>query len=359
MFKVGLFDPKTLRWWWTQQTKLDMEPPYQRHGRLWSKTDKAFLVDSILNEYDVPKIYIADFTFGHTTLNKKRLAYAIIDGKQRFEAIFDFFSGNLVLNEDFVFEADLNLELGGLAYPDLRKTHPDVADIFDNFSLSVMRVITDDEEKINELFVRLNRSKPLTGAEIRNAMSGPVPQLIRLVLKRAFFSSCIHFTTKRGQDKNAAAKMLLFEFAQKPAETKRRNLDSFVASARRAPKDKLELASRRVFDTLDRMGEIFLPRDPLLGSAGVLPVYYWFVREKDVQTDAYIREFLTEFERQRKANRALASQESSRRNPEKDLVEYDGYNRSTNDEKSHSGRLRILNKRFAKFMGIPSPQNTP
>lgn len=163
MFKVTHFDPKTLKWWWTQRNKIDMSPSYQRHGRLWSKTDKAFLIDSILNEYDVPKIYVADFTFGHSPLNRSRMSYAIIDGKQRLEAIFDFFSGELVLDERFMLEEAPNLKLGGLGYPDLRKTHPDVADIFDNFPLSVMRVITDDETKINELFVRLNRSKPLTG----------------------------------------------------------------------------------------------------------------------------------------------------------------------------------------------------
>ena len=228
MFKVSQFEPKTLRWWISQRAKIDMEPPYQRHGRLWSITDKAFLVDSVLNEYDVPKIYIADFTYGNTKLNKKGLSYAIIDGKQRLEALFDFFDGRLVLDEQFVFQQDPTLKLAGLGHADLAKNNPDVADVFDNFALSVMRVVTDDDSKINELFVRLNRSKPLTGAEIRNAMSGPAPQIIRHTAAHELFASNVKFPVTRGQDKNAAAKLLLFEFHGDLRETKKRNLDEFV-----------------------------------------------------------------------------------------------------------------------------------
>ena len=61
-FKITRFEARTLSWWKTRRSKIDMEPPYQRRGRLWSDTDKAYLIDSILNGYDVPKVYMADFT---------------------------------------------------------------------------------------------------------------------------------------------------------------------------------------------------------------------------------------------------------------------------------------------------------
>jgi hypothetical protein len=353
MIKVTQFEPKTLRWWYSQRAKIDMNPSYQRHGRLWSETDKAFLVDSIINEYDVPKIYIADFTFGHTRLNSAGLPYAIIDGKQRLEALFDFFEGSLVLEDDFVCQQAPGLKLGGLGYSDLKSQYPDVADIVDNYPLSVMRVITDDEESINELFVRLNRSKPLTGAEIRNAMTGPVPGIIRYLVEHDVFQSCIRFPVRRGQDKNAAAKLLLFEFENKLAETKRRNLDQFTRGARRSPKDRLELASRRVIDTLDRMAGIFLPRDALLTSAGQFPVYYWFVRTRKPEADGMIREFLLQFERRRKQDRAGSPGTGSGKRPDRELLEYDAFNRSTNDIASHSGRFRILERRFARYKGTP------
>src|ERR1700722_8575376 len=92
-FKITGSELKTLTWRKGRRAKIDMEPPYQRRGRLWSDADKAYLVDSILNGFDLPKLYVADFTWMDSKLNEKQLPYAIIDGKQRFEAIFDFFDG--------------------------------------------------------------------------------------------------------------------------------------------------------------------------------------------------------------------------------------------------------------------------
>lgn len=343
------FEPKVLRWWYSQKSKIDFSPKYQRSGRLWSRSDKAYLIDSIINQYDVPKLYVADFTFGNPVLNERKLPYAIIDGKQRFEAIFDFFDGKLTLDNSFIFEEDVSLNLGGLGYQDLVKNYPQVADIFDNFHLSVMRIITDEEDKINELFVRLNRSKPLTGAEIRNAMIGPVPELVRFIAHHEVFQSYIHFPVTRGQDLNAAAKLLLFEFYEKPAETKKNNLDQFTEKAKGISEDKLELASRRVIDVLNRMAEIFLPSDPLLSSGGVFPVYYWFIRETTPSMDLLIREYLNYFEKERKQNREKSKLDEKL--ADHDLVKYDQYNRSTNDLRSHIGRYEILANKFENFKG--------
>ena len=95
-FTIAAMPARTLSWWRTQRDEIDMDPPFQRRGRLWSDTDKAYLVDSILNGYDIPKLYMADFTWGKSPLNHKKLTYAIIDGKQRLEAIPDFYDGKRV-----------------------------------------------------------------------------------------------------------------------------------------------------------------------------------------------------------------------------------------------------------------------
>jgi hypothetical protein len=344
-FKVSQFDPKPLSWWKSRRLQIDMEPPYQRHGRLWSDTDKAYLIDSILNDFDVPKLYIADFTWGDSPLNKKKLPYAIIDGKQRFEAIFDFFDGKIALNEDFVFLKNPSLRLGGLGYRDLQKSYTEIAEEFETYPLTVMSVVADNEKLINELFVRLNRSKPLSGAEIRNAMAGPAPQLIRRISKHEFFDTNVSFPTKRGQDLNAAAKVLMFEYFGSIRETKKRNLDEFVKQAAKE-KGKLELAARRVVDVLDDMTTLFLPNDKILGSAGILPVYYWFVRSVDDTDFSIVREFLVNFENERKENRRLVSEAPTSRRVDQELLEFDNFNRSTNDQQSHDGRFKILKRRF-------------
>jgi hypothetical protein len=350
MFQILKLEPKPLRWWMSQHAQIDMKPSFQRAGRLWSRGDKAFLIDSILNGYDIPKIYIADFTVGLVSLNRKGLPYAIIDGKQRLEAMHDFFAGDLVLDDEFLFQQNPKVKVAGLGYSDLTKNYPEVADIFNNYPLSVVHVVTDEQEKINELFVRLNRSKPLTGAEIRNAMAGPVTEVGRLLVGHDLFKSCIRFSTKRAQDKNAATKLLLFEFTRRPVETKRSNLDNFVRVAKKEPKERVELASRRVIDTLDRMSEIFLPGDPLLRSAGVFPVYYWFVRENDSDHDRHVREFLNLFEKARKENREKASNPVTASEADTELLNFDRFNRSPDDERSHVERHKILARRFREYL---------
>jgi hypothetical protein len=350
MFKIENLASKPLQWWISQRTKIDMNPPFQRAGRIWSRGDKAFLIDSILNEYDIPKLYMADFTFGNDILNKKDLPYAIIDGKQRLEAIFEFYSGEVVLDDNFVFQQNPTMKLGGLGYSDLTKNYPEVADIFKNHPLSVVHVITDEQEKIDELFVRLNRSKPLTGAEIRNAMSGPLAEIVRLLAGHELFKLRVKFTTRRAQDKNAATKLLLFEYNSKLVETKRKNLDRFAQKAEKEPREKIELASRRVIDTLDRMSEIFLPGDPMLRSAGVFPVFYWLIRQSDSKHDQYVREFLNIFDKTRKKNRDMAVHPSSKWKPDSELMTFDRLNRSTDDQRSHEERYKILTRRFNAYL---------
>ena len=115
------------------------------------------------------------------------------------------------------------------------------------------------------------------------------------------------------------------------------------------PKEKLELAGRKTVDILDRMEEIFLPKDMLLSSAGQVPLFYWLVRTHPQANDQFTREFLVTFERQRKANRSLVESNPLDKKIDRRLIEYDQYNRNTNDLASHRGRIEILEERLKVF----------
>ncbi|WP_245126787.1 DUF262 domain-containing protein [Hymenobacter volaticus] len=281
-----------------EKDQIDFEPLYQRKGQLWSDRDKAFLIDSVINKFDIPKIYVADFTFGNSNgldLNPSRKSYAIIDGKQRLEALFDFIDNKIALNNDFVYMDDPTVELGGLTYKDLKVKFPRIANNFDNFPLNVMSVITDQEGMINELFVRLNKSKPLTGSELRNAMEGLVPKLIQDISNHYFFKKNIKFNIARAQDLNTAAKLLLIEFRGKFVNIKKIDLDRFVSEAKEAESSNFDSAEKRVNSILALMHEAFEEKDLLLKTSGVIPVYYWLF--KNHQNDYKIlREFIFLFE---------------------------------------------------------------
>jgi hypothetical protein len=352
--RITPHQPKTLIWWYGKRDSIDFSPPYQRKGRLWSIQDKAFLIDTIINGFDVPKLYLADFQYGNSSLNTGRLAYAIIDGKQRLEAVFDFFRGELTLSPEFVFKQDPSLKLGGLGLRDLRHSYRHVADEFENASFDIMSVFAEDEKDVNELFVRLNRSKPLTGAEVRNAIAGPVTDVIRSLTQHSVFRESIRFSTLRAGDQNAAAKCLLFEYEDALVNTKKQNLDEFAKGfqldRRKIDKNKLELSARRCLDTFDAMDEVFLPSDTLLASAGVFPVYYWFVRSVSEVYRDDVRTFLVEFEEARKLHREAQKDLGPASEVDQQYARYDTLNRSTNDGVSHRGRYGIIRSAFTDYL---------
>ncbi len=343
VLKISQHPTKTLIWWYSRRSEIEFSPPYQRKGRLWSATDKAYLIDSVINGFDVPKLYLADFQYGQSPLNETKKSYAIIDGKQRLEAIFDFFDNKITLNGDFEYRKDPGLRLGGLSLKDLRRNYPSVAEDFENESLDIMSVVAQNQEDVHEIFVRLNKSKPLTGAEVRNAVVGPVPDLIRVLASHNFFLENIKFSVKRATDLNAAAKILLFEYRNKLSATKKTDLDSFAKED--VNKERLELASRRALDTLNLMSEVFIPRDDLLSSSGIIPVYYWFIRDLFPEHGEHVREFLVRFETARKNNRELQKLKDESA-VDAELARYDTLNRSTNDATSHVERVNILMRRY-------------
>ena len=343
MFSVRPFEARTLSWWSDERKSLDLSPPYQRRGRVWSAKEKSFLVDSILNGYDIPKIYIADFTYFPSALNTNKKSYSVIDGRQRFETFFDFFDDNLRLAETFVYIEDASVRLAGLLYSELKARHSRIASKFENFNLNVMSVITDDEARINDLFVRLNSSKPLTGAEVRNAMAGVVPLLIRRVADHPFFTQKVSFNVSRRQDQNAAAKLLLLEYRGAIVDTKKINLNRFVAEGLLSESTALGAAADRVIKVLDSVVPLFNDRDDTLKLATGLPVYYWYFRNHDTDKNTISR--MRAFEDARRRNKKLASIGAGEQIDEQ-LQTYDYFNRSPDDATSHERRYQILVQRL-------------
>ena len=403
-FRVIQMPTQTLTTWWEDRLDIDLEPVYQRKGQIWPVKMKQDLVDTVLNDFDIPKLYIADFTLLNSPLNQSGKKYAVIDGKQRLMALFGFFDGLFALPKTFTYYDDPALELGGLAYKDLLGNYPRVARRFDNYPLTVVSVVTDDEAKINELFLRLNASKPLTGAEIRNAMLGEIPKVIRDLVEHSFWSR-IKFNTLRGQDKNTAAKLLLIEHTGTFVDTKKTQLDDLVRAANESAEvaaraaggadsiaddeaiersteealpesadeaerlitvdlvDKVEetedsdvrRSAERVKAVLDKMANIFIDKDPLLVQQAQIPVIYWLVREIEPSRLPKVRPFLQKFDQDRQANKKREIDD-----PDRDLalINFELLARSSNDQGSIRGRYGILRRRFDLFTGWTSEQSS-
>lgn len=328
IFVVRPFTTTSVGWWHTERDQLDLSPSYQRKSGVWNLGDKAFLIDSIINGYDVPKFYIADFSYAGSELNQSGKPFAVIDGRQRFEAIFDFMDGKVPLNSDMLYLSDPAIRLGKMTARDLAQEHPRIFQRISSFPLSVMSVITNEVDRINDLFVRLNKSKPLTGAEVRGAMSGEVPKLIRTISNTPFFLKHVGFSNQRKQHENVAAKLLLIEHRGGFVETKKTNLDRFVLEALRTESEFSESAMA-VESNLHVMEKIFPPQSPLMGSSGMLPVYYWLVRNnRDIRNLGHLIEEFASFRAKNPLHPAIA--------------QFNSVSRSTNDETSYRVRYSVI-----------------
>lgn len=329
-FVVRPFINTSIGWWHTERDQLDLSPSYQRKSGVWTASDKSFLIDSIINGYDIPKFYIADFSYSGSELNKSNKPYAVIDGRQRFEAIFDFLDGKVTLNSDIRYLADYTVKLGKMNARDLEREHPRIYQRIQSFPLSVMSVITNHADRINDLFVRLNKSKPLTGAEVRSAMTGEVPKHIRDIASHRFFTELVGFSNQRKQHENTAAKLLLIEHRGGFVETKKTSLDRFVHEAMLS-ESEFSFTALQVKKTLDLMMEVFGPKNQLLKSSGMIPVYYWLVRENPKILN--IGKLFSEFEDFRKKNLTHNA-----------IIEFNAVSRSTNDDLSYRIRYSVISE---------------
>lgn len=312
MFHVTQHEARSIEWWFEQlkADRLDLEPDFQRRSNLWSRYKQAHLIDSIINGYDLPKFYVADFTLARSSLNSAHKPYAVVDGKQRFGSIFSFLRDEISLNKSTKFELDPSLSIKGMKFSQLVREYPDLAKKILSFKPVVMSIVTDERDKISEMFVRLNSGEAANSAERRNAQPGPIPGLVRELIDHAFFRNRISFTKKRMADYQLAAKLLLLEYRGGPADTKAKDMDSFVKAAaaetvppqfeemsveNSAALERYEAVSERVVEVLERLAEAFEDNDPLLGASGRIPIYYLVLRDHPGVVDNF-RDFVSDFE---------------------------------------------------------------
>lgn len=355
MIRIGRSPVKTAYGWYERRRTIDLAPAYQRRGKLWKRPSKSYLIDSMINGFDVPKLYVADLQLMPEEMRDPGMTHAVIDGRQRLETLFEWFDGSLRLAKDFVYRRDPAREAAGMNSHDLSSRFPEMAAAVERFPLDVMNVVADTQDEINQLFIRLNQSKPLTGAETRNAMEGEAPEVIRELTEHEFFKDKIAFSVERGGDQNAAAKVLLMESAGEFVDVKRRKLDLFVqdiadevdkASVGTSGLRRAAANAERVFNN---MVVVFRTHDPLLRTQGQVPVYYWLIRSLGPAEG--LRKFLAEFERERELNRQRLKEVGTQGNIDGELLQYDQFNRSVNDQHSLRGRFEILTRWWSRGPG--------
>jgi len=331
---------------------INTNPEYQRGSDVWTLEKKQLLIDSILNDFDVPKLYFhAHIKAGGT--EKTNFDYSIVDGRQRIETIWAFIDDRFALSDDFEYFQDEDIKAASMRYSDLAKSFPRLKIKFDSFTLPIICIETSDNELIEEMFSRLNEAVPLNGAEKRNALGGPMASAIRTIAQHRFFVHFVRFPNQRQQHSESAAKLIFLEHTKthvgRIVDTKKPYLDDMVRAYRLGKFADHEFLVSRVQAVLDEMIKIFDQEDPLLRAQARVPIFYLVVsaamdfgRINNVR-----RERLVGFYEEIRANKSAAELDLA--DARFDFLEYDRLSQQgTNDAASIIERVKIV----VDYLGI-------
>ena len=335
---------------WTIRGSIKMDPDYQREPGVWSKEKRQLFIDSIFNGYDIPKLYFHDLSEDSPTYH-----YAVVDGKQRLQTLFDFMEDKLPLGDFDTLDKDVLKSVMQTTPPKPGKLFSELSEVWQNYfrnrSLPVIVVSNANREDIENLFARLNNGEPLNGAEKRNAIPGDMTDLIRIIGADPFFGKWTPFG-KRYQHYEIAAKFLLMEqtmlgpSAEHFCNTKKAFLDKMVKSGKKMLKADQEKLRKRVEGNIKILKRVFKEGDPLLKKPTPVPLYYAFCASvvgnyAHPQLHQKLQKFLEKFQAERELN-----QQRSEDTLDAELIEFGLQSQYNNDKESIRARMGILTRRF-------------
>lgn len=135
--------------------ELELKAAFQRNP-VWTEKQKSYLIDTILNEYPIPELYVQEVTDEYG--NQK---YIVVDGQQRIRACLEFIEGEYRLSNEE------SPQWANLSFEDL--TSQERKRIYE-YDFVVRQLPEMPEEQLRAIFQRLNRSVAvLNQQELRHA----------------------------------------------------------------------------------------------------------------------------------------------------------------------------------------------
>ena len=229
-----------------KRTKIDTNPDYQRPA-VWTKSQKQLLIDSILRDYDVPKIYLHE---------KGNDSYDVIDGQQRIRAIWSFYDDEFGLAKDA--EPVNGIEVANKKYSEL---DIDISSIIDSYSLDFVILDTQSEDEIREMFLRLQNGTTLKAQEKRNAMPGRMRDFVKGLTNHEFFTK-VNFSNTRFTHDLIAAQMTLLALSKGIRNIKDRDLNEMYEAYKDFDASSAE--AKNIYRVLDYLNRMFPEKIPEL-----------------------------------------------------------------------------------------------
>jgi len=242
-------EQRTVRSFVRRMPKINLQPAYQRGG-VWTKKQKQLLIDSILTDLDIPKIYLNE-------LNDGGFEEEAVDGQQRLTAITEYYSNEFPLSKSIMDVGDVSVK--GKRFDELAE---DLKDKFESYELTVVILRNAEQVEVEEMFLRLQNGTSLNAAEKRNAMRGNMSVFIKKMAKHSFFQSC-GFKNNRYTFDSLAAQMTRLASA-KDGKSDVGNTELVKLYEKNIELDLKGALAKKVESTLNYLHEVFPEKTPEL-----------------------------------------------------------------------------------------------
>lgn len=252
--------------------RIDLDADYQRE-KIWSRKNQEDLLDSILKNIDIPKLYLVK------TLESESFDYECIDGKQRMSTLLSFYK------PDAGDEAPLTVRVAGdkFGYKTLEEEHPKLSKKIDDFQLTlVIYAVIDDEEFIREIFRRLQLGVRLNSGELLNSLTGAIRDFIFNEMgKNAPFLTHTNLSEKRYSRQFTLAQICINSFSRNNeghfVRARFDDLEDFFKDYYALDKQDENLA--RIRKTLDSLEKSFGTNAQAISSRAIAVTAYLFTEE--------------------------------------------------------------------------------
>src|SRR5713101_4193550 len=147
--------------------RIDLDADYQRE-KIWSRKHQEELLDSIIQNIDIPKLYLAQ-------VSNENFDYECIDGKQRMATLLNFYKPEPGADNP------LTVRIAGeqYTYKRLQQELPQFAEKIDDFELTfVIYPQIENEEFIREIFRRLQLGVRLNAGELLKTYTGTIRDFV-------------------------------------------------------------------------------------------------------------------------------------------------------------------------------------
>jgi len=255
--------------------RIDLDADYQRE-KIWSREDQERLIDSIVQNIDIPKIYLA------RVQGNENFDFECIDGKQRMATLLNFFKPESE-------ETPLAVRIAGekYSYKRLQKELPQLATKIEDYELTfVIYQDLGDEEFLREIFRRLQLGIRLNAGELLKTYTGAIRDFVYKEMgKDAPFLRYTNLSEKRFSRQLTLAQICINSFSRKATgEFVRARYDDLADFF----KDKYDLGENdqdlaRIKKVLRLMDKYFGERANIISSRAVAVSSYLFVEELYVE----------------------------------------------------------------------------